>query len=63
MSLSKTAAKLRCTRCGAEFACDPAGDCWCKDETFRVPMPKAGAESCLCPACLRTMADGKQSHA
>ncbi|MBV8538347.1 MAG: hypothetical protein JO128_22305 [Alphaproteobacteria bacterium] len=62
MSLSKTTTTLRCARCGAEFACDPAGDCWCKDEPFRVPLPKTDAESCLCPTCLRAMAEGKQSH-
>jgi hypothetical protein len=56
MSSGTPPASLRCTRCGAQFACDPAGDCWCKDETFRVPLPKTEAESCLCPACLKAMA-------
>ncbi len=56
MSGSATTATLRCTKCGAEFACDPVGACWCKDEAFRLPMPKAGAESCLCPKCLREAA-------
>jgi hypothetical protein len=56
MSTSASATTLRCTKCGAEFACDPAGDCWCKDETFRVPLPKSDSESCLCPTCLKAMA-------
>ena len=50
-----TKTTIRCEKCGAEFGCDPAGDCWCKEESFRVPMP-AGATSCLCPKCLREMA-------
>ena len=56
MSDSASKASLRCVRCGAEFGCDPAGDCWCKDESFRLPMPEAGVETCLCPTCLRTAA-------
>jgi hypothetical protein len=48
--------RLVCARCGAPFDCDPAGDCWCKAETFRLPMPETGAEDCLCPACLRQAA-------
>jgi len=50
------AAILRCAKCGAEFACDPAGACWCKDESVRLPMPAGPAESCLCPNCLRATA-------
>jgi hypothetical protein len=53
---ASTAATLRCTKCGAEFACDPLGSCWCKDESFRLPMPASDAESCLCPTCLRGLA-------
>jgi hypothetical protein len=61
MSRTTNASTLRCTRCGAEFACDPQGECWCKDESVRLPMPKA-AESCLCPKCLRALAaEGRQS--
>ena len=52
-----TAATLRCTKCGADFACDPAGACWCKDEAFKMPMPASETESCLCPNCLRAMAE------
>jgi len=55
-----TAATLRCTKCGAEFSCDPAGACWCKDETYRLPMPANKAESCLCPKCLQAMAAVQQ---
>lgn len=48
---------LACARCGAVFECRPAGDCWCADEAFRLPLPVAGAdEDCLCPACLRAKA-------
>lgn len=51
-----TKTTIRCAQCGAEFGCDPAGACWCKDEDFRVPMP-AAAVSCLCPKCLREAAE------
>jgi hypothetical protein len=44
-------AQIGCSRCGARFVCDPAGDCWCK-ALPRLPMPPAG-ETCLCPDCLR----------
>jgi len=47
--------RIACTRCGATFGCDPGGDCWCKHEDVRLPMPVAGA-SCLCPDCLRAVA-------
>jgi hypothetical protein len=50
------AATIRCSKCGAEFACEPAGACWCKDESYRVPMPASDAASCLCPTCLRELA-------
>lgn len=46
---------LVCERCGTAFSCDLAGDCWCKAETVRLPMPTAG--DCLCPACLRKAAE------
>jgi hypothetical protein len=26
------------------------------DESYRLPMPEAGAGDCLCPACLRAEA-------
>lgn len=53
-------ATLRCARCGTEFGCDPAGDCWCKEEAFRVPMPAGDAEACLCPMCLREASKARQ---
>jgi hypothetical protein len=49
--------RIACARCGAAFDCGAGADhCWCADEAFRLPMPKAG-EDCLCPACLRAAAD------
>jgi hypothetical protein len=52
--------RLACARCGAAFDCG-SGDnegaaCWCMDESYRLPMPEAGAGDCLCPACLRAKA-------
>ena len=48
--------RAACARCGAAFACEPAGDCWCKHEIVRLPMPTAG-EACLCAECLRKAAE------
>jgi hypothetical protein len=47
--------RLACSGCGTEFSCDPEGECWCKGETARLPMPLAG-EDCLCRECLRQAA-------
>ncbi|MGB8401593.1 cysteine-rich CWC family protein [Bradyrhizobium sp.] len=47
--------RLACARCATVFACNPSGPCWCAEETFRLPMPADGGE-CLCPTCLRKMA-------
>ncbi|WJR81671.1 cysteine-rich CWC family protein [Bradyrhizobium sp. NP1] len=48
--------RLACARCGTEFSCNLSGGCWCADETFRLPMP-SGSDDCLCPDCLRKMAE------
>jgi len=49
--------RLACARCGAAFECGLGGDCWCAAEPYRLPLPDAAAEDCLCPACLRKAAD------
>jgi hypothetical protein len=46
---------LSCERCGSVFSCTLVGDCWCMDESVRLPLPSAGGD-CLCPACLRSAA-------
>lgn len=48
--------KETCEACGAEFGCEPAGNCWCFGET--VPAETLAEiqrryTRCLCPACLR----------
>ena len=55
--------QLTCTRCGAAFDCRLDGGCWCADESFRLPMPDAAAEDCLCPACLRAAATASAAKA
>ena len=53
--------RLACARCGAAFDCGSGGSdgaCWCMDEAFRLPMPGAAREDCLCPACLRAALSG-----
>jgi hypothetical protein len=54
--ISAPTRKLVCARCGAAFECAQAGDCWCAAEPYRLPMPTAAGEDCLCPACLRKAA-------
>jgi hypothetical protein len=49
--------RLACARCGKEFECGLAGDCWCAAEPYRLPLTLAGEiEDCLCPDCLRRAA-------
>lgn len=48
--------RLACARCGATFDCSLGGPCWCAAEPYRLPMPDAAAEDCLCPSCLRKAA-------
>jgi hypothetical protein len=47
--------RIACARCGATLVCEPAGDCWCKHEPVRLPVPTAEA-GCLCADCLREAA-------
>lgn len=56
--------QVRCERCGAAFGCRNLGTddlCWCSREAFRLPVPLPEGvgpfEDCLCPACLRAIAD------
>jgi len=54
--------RLACEKCGTEFSCSLSGPCWCREESFRLPMP-AGGGDCLCPDCLRSMAAQAASSA
>jgi hypothetical protein len=47
--------RLTCSGCGIEFGCDLSGQCWCAEETAKLPMPTAGGD-CLCRDCLRASA-------
>ncbi len=47
--------RLACSRCGTVFGCDLSGECWCAEETAKLPMPVKG-EDCLCRDCLRKAA-------
>jgi Cysteine-rich CWC len=54
--------QLTCGRCGAAFDCGLGGDCWCAAEPFVLPMPPSEASGdCLCPACLRSMAERRHA--
>jgi len=54
--IAAPARQIACARCGTVFECAQAGECWCAAEPFRLPMPDAAGEDCLCPACLRKAA-------
>jgi hypothetical protein len=47
--------RLTCSGCGTDFSCSLSGECWCDEETVRLPMPVDG-EDCLCRECLRKAA-------
>jgi hypothetical protein len=50
------ARRLSCSGCGTEFICELSGNCWCAEETTKLPMPTEGRD-CLCRECLRKMAN------
>jgi len=52
----RTPRHLACARCGSTFECRLGGGCWCAEEAFRLPVPDAASEDCVCPACLRAAA-------
>ena len=54
-SLKPLSRRLTCSDCGAEFGCDLSGNCWCAEETAKLPMPITGSD-CLCRDCLRAKA-------
>ncbi|MGN6409907.1 MAG: hypothetical protein ACTHK9_00345 [Nitrobacter sp.] len=51
----QTQRRLVCSGCGTEFGCNLSGNCWCAEETARLPMPARGGD-CLCRDCLRKAA-------
>jgi hypothetical protein len=59
--LGRAKRQLVCAACGTEFACDPAGACWCMEENVRLPLPtlqRAGTyQDCLCRDCLLRLAE------
>lgn len=55
-SESAATRRLTCARCGTAFDCGLGGACWCAAEPYRLPMPDAATEDCLCPGCLRAAA-------
>ena len=63
-AISSTSGRtLTCERCGTAFGCTlDATNCWCAEESYRMPMPVEGAD-CLCPDCLRAAATQMQRPA
>jgi hypothetical protein len=43
-----------------EFTCSLSGECWCAEETVRLPMPVDGGD-CLCRECLRKAAEASHT--
>jgi hypothetical protein len=60
LATTVNARRLVCSGCGTEFGCDLSGNCWCAEETARLPMPVQGGD-CLCRECLRKMAETDQA--
>ncbi|WP_442935637.1 hypothetical protein [Nitrobacter sp. NHB1] len=56
----QTVRRLVCSGCGTEFGCELSGNCWCAEETARLPMPTQGGD-CLCRDCLRKAAGAASS--
>ncbi|UTD30401.1 cysteine-rich CWC family protein [Bradyrhizobium sp. WD16] len=54
--------RTACPRCGTVFGCNLSGGCWCNDISARLPLP-TNDEDCLCPACLRAVADAARRTA
>ena len=61
--MDENARRMSCQRCGQEFGCsrEDIDRCWCAAEPDRLPMqlpPEAGGfNGCLCPSCLRAVAE------
>jgi len=51
VSAGDAAALVQCPACGARFACDPGGTCWCAALPPVTPRPEE-ARGCFCPDCL-----------
>jgi hypothetical protein len=50
----------RCSKCGAAFDCGGLFGCWCRDITLTEAQLAALRQSyvdCLCPACLKAVAE------
>jgi len=55
------ARQTSCERCGAVFACNLDGPCWCGEAGPRLPLPTPGTSAysdCLCRVCLHEVAAG-----
>ena len=56
-----------CARCGRAFGCGAGtGDCWCAELVLDAEASRrieASYDGCLCPDCLRALADSPRSDA
>ncbi len=74
MTTTAAATTITCVECGRTWTCDPAGACWCKDLSLRLPMPAptaapasapasalaSGGTACLCPCKMAALAEGRK---
>jgi hypothetical protein len=56
-SKNVSARRLSCGQCGAVFDCGLSADCWCASVPAKMPVPDEPVQDCLCPDCLRRMAE------
>jgi hypothetical protein len=54
--IAAVARRITCSGCGTVFGCSLSEECWCSDSDYRLPVPDAAAEDCLCPDCMRKKA-------
>lgn len=50
----------RCPKCGAAFDCGGLFGCWCRDvklDRAQLDTLEKNYVDCLCPACLKRIAD------
>ena len=46
---------IKCSKCEAEFTCQPQGDCWCNNYQLserQLAELKSSYKDCLCENCI-----------
>lgn len=56
MASTEKSPVTNCPKCGTEFTCNPAEDCWCVKLSIskeNLEFLKNTYSGCLCPECLK----------